>query len=255
MQEYLLSDDKLLIRKAEDKMNICEKRGTVSCTGFLNEREQAVLEQALKPYSGTKMMFYGGYDGAQRRVLVFLPEYFEIEDSMPLCAVRASYYKDYELSHRDFLGSLTGSGISRDAVGDILVDKDAHTADIIIKNDIRDFVVSEIKNAGRAALEIKEIPLSSLHIPVEKTEIFSDTVASPRLDAVAAAGFGISRENAVSLVRSGRVFVNRVIWQSPDKIVPDGAVINAAGYGKFKVFITGSVSKKGRMFLKIEKFI
>lgn len=255
MQEYLLGDDKLLIRKAEDKMNICEKRGMISCTGFLNEREQGVLEQAIRPYSGIRMLFYGGYDDAQRRMLVFLPEYFELEDDQPLSAVRASYYKEYELSHRDFLGSLTGAGISRDAVGDILVDKDAHTADIIIKNDIKDFVLSEIKNAGRAALDIKEISLSSLHIPIEKTEVFSDTVASPRLDAVASAGFGISRENASSLIRSGKVFVNRVICQAPDKAVPDGAVINAAGYGKFRVYITGSISKKGRMFLKIEKFI
>ena len=255
MQEYLFGDDKLLVRKAEDKMNICEKRGIICCTGFLNEREQGVLENSIKPYSGMRMLFYGGYDDAQRRILVFLPEYFELADDPPLSAVRAAYYKDYELSHRDFLGSLTGAGISRDAVGDILVDKEAHTADIIIKNDIKDFVLSEIKNAGRAALDIKEITLSALHIPLEKKEVFSDTVASPRLDAVTAAGFGISRENASSLVRSGKVFVNRVIWQSPDKSVPDGAVINAVGYGKFRVYITGSISKKGRMFLRIEKYI
>lgn len=255
MQQYILNDDKLLIRKAEDKLNICEKRAVMTCTGFLNDREQSVLSEAIKPYGDIRTLFYGGYDDAERRILVFLPEYFELEDDMPLTAVRASYYRDYELSHRDFLGALTGSGISREAVGDILVDKGAHTADIIIKKDIKDFVLSEIKNAGRAALDITEIPLSSLHIPVVKTEVFTDTVASPRLDAVAAAGFGISRENASSLVRGGKVFVNRVICQSPDKPVPDGALVNAAGYGKFKVYISGNVSKKGRMFLRIEKFV
>lgn len=251
----LNDEDKLLIRKAEDKMRIADENYMLTSTGFLSDREQSVLSENIKPLSPElKILFFGGYDDSLRRTLVFLPEYLDLYENSPICALRASYYRDYELSHRDFLGAILGLGLSRDAVGDILVDKTSHSADIIIKNEIKDFLLSEFKTAGRATVTLKEIPFSSLNIPAERTITITDTVASPRIDSIASSGFGISREKAVTLIKSGNVFVNRVICTSPDRSVPDGATVNASGYGKFKVYITGNTSKKGRLFIKIEKY-
>ncbi len=253
---YVLSEEeKLLIRKAEDKLRLCLTRYSLTSTGFMNEREQDILVSRLTVNSEAKARLIGGYEGADRQVMLFCPEYLdESEEESPITAVRASYYKDYELSHRDFLGALTGLGISRDCVGDILVNTETHSADIIIKTEVRDFVLSDFVSAGRAKLTVKEIPLCELYVPKKETESITDTVASPRIDAVAGSGFGISRENAASLIRSGRLYLNRRLCTDCDKTVTDNSVITAAGYGKFKVFISDRLSKKGRIFITVERY-
>ena len=209
----------------------------------------------IKECDGVRAVFYGGYNDAERRILVFLAEYDELEYDPPLCAVRATYYKNYQLSHRDFLGALMGSGITRDSVGDIIVNNDEHYADIVFKKELREYMLSEFISAGRASLDVKEIELSELDKIEKKTEIVTDTVASARIDAVVASGFGMSREKAAVLVRSGKVFVDRRLVTDCDKQVSDGALVNSHGLGKFRVYIPGNISKKGRMFLRIEKYI
>ena len=250
----MTEEEKLLVRKAQDKLSASEKRYSVTSTGFLNEKEQALLKEQMIASDNVNIELNGGYEDAERRAMVFIPEYCSIDDEPQFCALRASYYKDYELTHRDFLGSVLGLGISRDMIGDILVDKELHTADMIVKTEIKEFILSELKNAGRATLTLKEISLDELHFPKRETEIVKDTVASPRLDAIASSGLGISRENAAALIKSGRVYVNRTLCQSPDKAVTDNSTVNAAGYGKFKVRITDSISKKGRIFIEIERY-
>lgn len=255
-ENYILSDEeKLLIRKAADKITLSLNRYTLTSTGFLNEREQDILLSRLTVPPDVKSELIGGYADAGRRLMIFYPEYLDKdEEESPITVIRASYYKDYELSHRDFLGAITGLGVSRESVGDILIDKEEHTADIIIKKEILDFMLNEFTSAGRAKLEVNEIPLSELYIPENETESITDTVASPRIDAVASSGFGISRENAASLIRSGRLYLNRRLCTDCDKTVPDNSVINATGYGKFKVFISEKLSKKGRIFIRIERY-
>lgn len=253
---YILSEDeKLLIRKAEDKIKLCVNRYSLTSTGFLNEREQDILLSRLTVPHDVKSELIGGYGDAERRIMIFYPEYLDpSEEESPVTAVRASYYKDYELSHRDLLGAVMGLGISRECVGDILIDKEKHVADIVIKNEIRDFMLNEFTSAGRAKLEVKEILISELHIPERETENITDTVASPRIDAIASSGFGISRENAASVIRSGRLYLNRRLCTECDRSVPDNSVITATGYGKFKVSVSEKLSKKGRIFIKIERY-
>ncbi len=249
----LNDEEKLLVRSLCDKIHICEKRYCSVSSGFLNEHEQSVASENVIPDDGIKMHLDGGYDGAVRRIAVFTPEY--ADEGCHISAIRASYYKDYTLSHRDFLGAILGLGLSRDAVGDILVDTENRTADIIVKSEILGFLLENFKTAGRATLGLKEIRLADLHIPLEKTVKITDTVASPRIDAIASSGFSISRENAANLVRSGKLSIDRVICQSPDRQVQSGSVISAIGHGKFKLTIPGGLSKKGRVFIEILKYV
>lgn len=253
---YVLSEEeKLLIRRAEDKINLCRDRYSLTCTGFMNEREQDILLSRVAVPSDVRATLVGGYDDADRRIMLFCPEYLdESEEESPITALRASFYKDYELSHRDFLGAITGLGVSRECVGDILINKENHTADIIIKREIRDFLLSDFVSAGRARLTVKEISLTELYVPKNETESITDTVASPRIDAIASSGLGVSRENAASIIRSGRVYLNRRLCTECDESVPDNSLITVTGYGKFKVHVSDKTSKKGRIFITVERY-
>lgn len=255
MAQLLTDDEKLLIRRAYDKLELCDKRYTQTCTGFLNEREQDVLISAINGIEESRRAFCGGYESADRRMLIFIPEYSELDAEELIGCIRCEYYKDYELTHRDFLGALMGLGIERQTVGDIIINKEACTADIVVKRDIIPFLLSDFISAGRARLKVSEINLNELEKIALRTETVTDTVLSPRLDAIVAAGFGMSRENATTLVKSGKVYLNRCMISSPDKTVDDNSLINAQGYGKFKVYITDRLSKKGRTFIKIEKYV
>ena len=255
MARALTDSERLLVRRAMDKMDQAEKRYSVTSTGFLSELEQDILMTELGAMDATEKRFVGGYTDAERRMLAFVPEYSELDESELMAAVRCSYYKDYDIGHRDLLGALMGLGIERETVGDIIVNKKEKYADIVVKRDILGFILNELSSAGRASLTLKEIPLCELENTERDTVTVTDTVASPRLDAIVATGFGLSRENASALIKSGKVYLDRRQTLAPDKTVTDNATVNAQGFGKFKVSVTGNVSKKGRMFIKIEKYV
>ncbi len=253
---YALSEaEKLLVRRALDKFALCDKRYVQTCTGFLNEAEQDILLTELSCIDDERKVFVGGFNEAERRVLVFIPEYATLDEHELIGAVRCKYYKEYELTHRDFLGAITGLGIEREMIGDIIVNNEEKIADIVAKREIIPFLLSDFGTAGRATLKVSEIALNEIEKTSLKIEEITDTVLSARLDAIVAVGFGMSRENATALVKSGNVYLNRRRESSPDKTVSDGATVNAKGYGKFKVYLTDRKSKKGRTFVKIEKYV
>ena len=101
------------------------------------------------------------------------------------------WYEGDSLNHRDILGSLMGQGIKREMVGDLLVDK--HSCDLLVCQSIAPFLQQNLVSAGRTKLSVSEIDLHQLHIPVQEVKKIHDTVATLRLDAVAAAGFSTSR--------------------------------------------------------------
>lgn len=68
-------------------------------------------------------IFWGGYDGAERKRLLFLPEWMAEPDGTEIAAVRAACRSGGDLTHRDFLGSLMALGLTREKIGDILVEK------------------------------------------------------------------------------------------------------------------------------------
>jgi RNA-binding protein YlmH len=87
---------------------------------------------------------------------------------------------------------------------------------------------------------------------MEEMNIKTDTVASLRLDAVLCAAFGISRSKAAEIIAAGRVSLDNTPCQQASKELKEGALISAPGLGSAKLLEIGGLSKKGRMFIKIE---
>jgi len=84
--------------------------------------------------------------------------------------------------------------------------------------------------------------------------IKTDTVASPRLDAVLGAAFGLSRTKAVELIAASRVDVDGQPCQKPAKELREGALISVRGIGRARLLEIGGTSKKGRLFIKIGRY-
>ena len=73
-------DNKLLIAKIDDKINICKTKNKITVTDFLDEYKIATIKKELKKSKEKNYLFYGGYDNSTRKVLIFYPEKFSKED-------------------------------------------------------------------------------------------------------------------------------------------------------------------------------
>ncbi len=126
----LAGEDRLALAKVLDKAEQASGRNIPAATDFLSpqQRAQALDLLHLAGISESAYVLQGGYEGAERQVLQFLPDWMEPESAeAPIRCLRAVFREEEKLSHRDFLGSLMGMGIVREKVGDILVAPEART--------------------------------------------------------------------------------------------------------------------------------
>lgn len=242
-------EERLMLAGVLDKWENGMRKNIPTCTRFLTEQEQGLIERMMIR-AGGKLHFFGGYDGAERRVAVFLPDYLdEAQIDFELCALKVirclqdRYHAP--LSHRDYLGSLMAMGITRDTVGDILIG--AQSADLIVTESAASLILSGLVSVGRCRVDAEEVDPKTLHVPVIEYEMFSDTVASLRLDCLIAAAFRLSREEATRAVRGGRVQVGGRDTEKPDAEVKEGEKLTLRGGGKVILAQVGGMSKKGRL--------
>lgn len=200
-----------------------------------------------------RTLFYGGYEDAERVILINLPDYARLADENPLTVIRACKAEgSRQLTHRDYLGSLVGLGIKRELLGDILVREDG--ADIIVLSDIAEFILSNYCKAGRTGLSLSQHHISELIVPEAERTRITDTVASLRLDSVAASAFGLARAKAAEAIGRGLVFVNHVEVTKPDFQVKEGDKITLRGRGKACLTEIGGRSRKDRVYITIERY-
>ena len=246
--------DELLLAQFEDKINQAADRYMLTAGDFLDTHQRKIAEDFCKSRKlPVRVMFYGGYEEAERCMPFFLPAYIEpgtddrppMETAEMLRVVRVTAPKgSRRLTHRDYLGSLLALGLEREVTGDILVRDDG--ADIIVKAEIADFIDINYNKAGRTNLTVQVLPVSGL----DKGELNiiqkHDTVASLRLDNVVASAFALSRAKAAEAINRGIVSVNSMEAMKVDMEIREGDKITVRGRGKAVLSETGGVSRKDR---------
>ena len=261
-------EDKLLLAQLADKQRQCEQRQYPVCSDFLDPRQQALAQAAFA--KRVACCFWGGYAEAERRLLVFLPDYISQEEAAqdssliwptaedePLLVLRARpTARQSKLSHRDYLGALLSLGISRNKMGDLLVrDEPEESADIIILRELADYLLLNFERAGRCSLTTELLPASVLQHNKPKVELLKLNVSSLRLDAVAAAAFGVSRSKAAAAIAARLVAVDGLPQEKPDCTLTEGRHISWQGKGKARLADGGGKTRKERLWLAIEKYI
>ncbi len=242
--------------KIEDLCRRAE-RYEVAASSFLSPAEAFAAGKYIKMRGGDMVaVFYGGYEGAERVRLLALPDYLEgntecFSEFVLALEVKGSGYK--KLSHRDYLGSLLGLGLERAVIGDIAV-MDDFSAVVFCDSRILPFLLSEFKTVGADHVKVKQVELSEEFIVQREFEKISDTVASPRLDAVVAALANVSREKASGLISASLVELNYEVCEKGDKVVPEGAILSIRGHGKYVIRSLSNLTKKGRYRLLADKY-
>ena len=248
-------EDRLLLAKLWDKIQAGIRRCIISNTCFLSLREQEMARYLFGAEPG--LTFFGGYDEAERKMLVYLPEYLE-EDSLyeadsPVVCLRATFFEEDALSHRDFLGALMGAGIARETVGDICVGKGF--CDFFVTAEIAPYVEQNFFSAGRTKLHLSRISLQDAQIPEPEIKEIKDTVASLRLDSVISSGFRIGRSLAAQYISAGKAAIDGLPCEKPDKPVSEGMKISVRGLGKIKLASVNGRTKKDRISVVIHHYV
>ena len=249
------AEDKVLLAKLWDKITAGMRKNILSSTCFLSPREQEMAKFLFGAPQG--LNFFGGYDDAERKMLVFLPEYLEetalFEEDSPCICLRSTFYQGDSPSHRDFLGALMGAGIGRETVGDICVGQGR--CDFFATAEIAPYLLRNFTSAGRTKLHLEQIPLAQASIPAPEVKEIRDTLASARLDSVIASGFRIGRGLATQYVTTGKAAIDGLPCEKPDKTIAEGMKISVRGLGKIKLEKINGKTKKDRISVVIHRYV
>lgn len=261
INKYKNEKDRLLISKLIDKIRFCETKNKIQTTDFLDEKEQKLLENFLKSQKIYNYFYTGGFEKAERKILVIYPEKLEniisnINLNEYINSIRIELPNEMygEYSHKNYLGGLMKLGISREKIGDILVDENG--ADVLIMPEMLKFLITNIPSLTRfSKSKIEQINLENLKKIEIKTQTIKITVASMRLDNIVSELARCSRGKANELLAQERVLLNHEIVEKSSKEVKENDTITIRGRGRFRIKNIVGNSRKGRLFIEVEKFI
>lgn len=234
------------INRIEDLRMKCLNRNIPTYSKFLNISEQEIVISHLKniPYE-----LYGGYDGAERKTLIFHPEYEHDINNISL--IRASKSKLDNLEHKDYLGSLMALNIKREFIGDIVLNDKG--ADIFVVSDILEFILLNYNMAGRKTIKLEQIQLTDIMINTTDDIEKVLTVSSMRLDVIISNLYNVSRNISADAIKSGKISINSMPVFKNDMKVKVLDIINFRGRGRIKISGELGISAKGKIKIVINK--
>ncbi len=246
--------DNIFINHLKDLSQRAERTNRFTFTGFLGLDEQSILKQNERELC--KFTLFGGMDGCERAVVRFgSVDDFGYEESFSIVCLKAEPVLEKfadTLTHRDYLGAMMNLGIERRNIGDIVV-RDS-SAYIFLLDTMCEYVtqnLTKVKHTTIKCTAVKNVPDGELF----KLETHSISVASMRLDCIIAAVFDLSRNQCDQLFAAQKIFVNGRLCENTSHISKTDDVISVRGYGRFILGEKGGVSRKGRQYIEIKRFI
>lgn len=224
-------------------------------TDFLSPPELAETQGVLGQLTDVQAIAWGGYPQAERqRLALARPEIPLAADqvSLALIDIAGNFLFD-PATHRDFLGSLLGTGLVRGKVGDIIV-LGERGAQAIVDPSLVEFLEMNLVQVRSVPVKTRAIPWENLKVRAPKKKELTTVEASLRLDAVASAGFGMSRSKMADLITAGDVRVNWKPVNQASHTLQTGDMIAIRGKGRLEV---GDIAttKKQRYRVNLTRFV
>jgi photosystem II S4 domain protein len=208
----------------------------VVCSDFLSPPEITEAMRVLGKMTEIHCLAWGGYAQAERQRLAIARAELPLDPSMvsltPI-SVSGNFLFD-TATHRDFLGSILGTGIERQKVGDVNV-LGEKGAQVIIVPELLEYLQIHFNQVRTVPVKVGAIAFEELKIRIPVTKELTSTEASLRLDAIASAGFGMSRGKMVDLINGDDVRVNWKTISQPSYQVKSGDLIAIRGKGRVTI--------------------
>lgn len=252
-----MNEEQWLEKRIEELADKCRMRDIPVHTEFLNLNEQDIFYRTMRRQKGVRFVLEGGYPLAERKACVFLPSYLEDGDTSALPVVCVHILPVNEkfadtLTHRDYLGALMNLGIERHKTGDIVTD--GTRAWLFCMEDMADYICRNLGQVRRTSVyaQIGEVPQEVLEPRFETVE---GSVASVRLDSLLALAFKTSRSKMLPPIEAGLVFINGRLTLSPSAVSAEGDIISVRHQGRFVYRGVRNETKKGRLFVTVDRYV
>lgn len=231
------------------------KTWEVVLTDFLSPPELAEIQQQFNRLTEVQLLAWGGYPQAERQRLAIARSELPLDLSQVEVAaldIAGNFLFD-PATHRDFLGAMLGCGLVREKTGDVIV-LGERGAQAIVVPEMVEYLETQLTQVRSVPVKTQRIDLSELKIREPKKKEMTTVEASMRLDAIASAGFGVSRSKMTDLISAGDVRVNWKDVSQASYQVKSGDLIAIRGKGRLEVGEV-MVTKKDRYRIQLTRFI
>ena len=194
--------------------NLAYKHWETYWTGF---NSTYVCEEILKDFENLndfKFFIYGGFSSSQRsRIACFrgdnIPEEDTLKSNFPAQGIKINGNFLFDnATQDDFRSLLIENGVNQSKVGDIWTIGDRGAQGIIDNLDI-EHLDEKIFYLRDVKVKINVVGIDELQIPSGRSKKLVNTVeASTRLDAIASAGFRVSRTKIIERIENGMLRLN-----------------------------------------------
>ena len=221
---------------------------------FLSEQ---IIEEVKKKFNNLNdinLLFEGGYPGAERKRICFVRSNEEINFTSSYPPIKGIYLKGNFLFDRakqnDFRDLLHELNADEGEIGDIWLIRD-RGAQAICTQKCADLMNQKISKLRDVEIAIEALDLNKMEIPFKRAEKIINTVeASTRIDAIASAGFGLSRSKITNQIKQGYLRLNWTFNDQPSKSVKIGDLIHLDKKGSLKI-LSIDKTKKERWRIKL----
>ena len=194
--------------------NLAYKHWETYWTGF---NSTYVCEEILKDFENLndfKFFIYGGFSSSQRsRIACFrgdnIPEEDALKSNFPAQGIKINGNFLFDnATQDDFRSLLIKNGVNQIKVGDIWTIGDRGAQGIIDNSDI-EHLDEKIFYLRDVKVKVNVVGIDELQIPSGRSKKLVNTVeASTRLDAIASAGFRVSRTKIIERIENGMLRLN-----------------------------------------------
>lgn len=244
-------DKKILLSRTNDLFKLCDKYASPRFSQFLDGAEIADIRDNIHFPYGYNVMFWGGFEDCERKVLGVFPEWEESEENkFPISVIKFTSGFTKKLTHRDYLGTVMSLGIDRVKIGDILVEESS--AYVFVYSDIAEYIKNNISKISNIGVKSEILSGDNIDIPRKNYRIAEAVCASLRLDAVIAGALNMSRNVSVQLISAGKVKLNYREESHASKLLKEGDLVSVRGYGRFFLEEAGNETRKGRLHITVK---
>jgi photosystem II S4 domain protein len=243
------------VARVIDQAEQAIKTWEIVFTDFLSPPELAEVQRVFTRLGEVQLLSWGGYPQAERQRLAIARSEIPLDQSQVTLAtveIAGNFLFD-TATHRDFLGAMLGTGIVREKTGDIIV-LGERGAQAIVVPELVEFLHISLQQVRSVPVKTQPIDISELKIREPKKKELTTVEASLRLDAIASAGFGMSRSKMVDLIDGGDVRVNWKETTQASSQLKTGDLIAIRGKGRLEVGEV-AVTKKDRYRVQLTRYM
>ena len=201
------------------------------------------------------LLFEGGFPAAERKRICFLRQEEGKMNSPSLdIPIKGIYLKGNFLFDRakqnDFRDILHELDANADEIGDIWLIRD-RGAQAICSRRCADLMHQKVGQLREVDISLEALDINKMEIPFKRPEKIINTVeASTRIDAIASAGFGLSRSKITTQIKQGSLRLNWTLNDQPSKSAKIGDLIHLEKKGSLKI-LNIDKTKKERWRIKL----